>query len=337
MRLVERKLGFDLGSDQIRVWDSFDDRVEVAAARLAMDRASREVLAYGNDAAEMAGRAAANITLLEPVRQGVIADDQALILFLRMMLQKQVKTPLVFHPTVLVSVAAGATTADKQTTVEVLTKVGAREVHTVSQPLAASIGAQVPVADVTGCFLVQTGAAVTEAAAISLGRVVASHTTRLGGQQLKRELAHHLQQNLKYQFGPGAIDQILSQAASLQPNATTEIKVAGKALGSERAVKEITVSARDLLPVLEPFVDMVAENVAQVLAQVPAELAGDAVSKGILLSGAMAEMPGLDRALTNRLKMPVSVVDQPATAVIRGISRILQDWSAFRSSFGYEA
>lgn len=334
---LRRQIGVDLESRTVRMWDSLDDKFVDEASCVAVDTRSGSVVAIGGEAFKIVGRSAANIKIVWPIGKGVIEDlDTARVLF-KWMLGQLNQGSLVFRPQILVSLPVAASVADKQVVVELFTSLGAKEVETISQPLAASIGAQVPLADATGCFLLNLGSEIMEAAAISLGRVVVSRTCRQGGLKLEAKLAAALKQQYQIDLSQTQLSQVLDKVASLNPQSEESLNIVGKDLEKTGQAKQVEIKSSDLRPHLEAVIDKAVEAMRAVLSQVPAELSSDAVDKGILVTGGLARLDGIGRYLTEKLRLTTIVLDEPDLQVIHGVRSVLQNWTDFQECYGDSA
>lgn len=333
VKLLNRQIGIDLGSQTIRMWDSLDDKYIHQPACMAVDTRSGSVVAVGEEADKMVGRTAANIKIVWPVGKGVIEDlDTARVLF-KWVFGQLTPGAVIFRPQVLVALPETASQADRQVIIELFSILGAKEVNTISQSLAASIGAQVPLADATGCFLLNLGDQIMEAVAISLGRVVVSQTCRQGGSKLKKKLSAAIKQGSKIDPSQTQLNQILDQVASLNPQSEQTLTIVGKDVEKTGQAREAQIKSSDLRPYLEQIIDKAVEAMQEVLAQVPAELSSDAVDKGILVTGGLAKLNGIERYLADKLRLTVMVLDEPELQVIHGVRSVLMNWQNFRDSY----
>lgn len=331
---LNRKLGLDLGTGQIRIWVEGEglliDEPNLAAVKLEQN----EILAVGQQAAQMEDRVGEGVEVKQVLESGQLRDDELLEGVLKIYLQKIAQKVSFLSPSFMVSLPTKTTPAKKQAAVQALYQLGSREVYTVSQPLAAAIGAGVPIADASGCFLLQLGAGVAEAAVISLGRVVASLASDQAGTYLSRELVYWLKKNQQLAVSNQTGQQIMHQIANLSGKNKT-MTVSGVSLG-QRSPQEIELSSDQIREVVvEQALDW-AQLVKQLLARVPPALTADVLDKGLLLSGGVAQLEGIAGFLTTQLEMPVSLVEKPEQGVADGIATILNHLDQFKQSLAYQ-
>lgn len=328
-------VGIDLGSDWVRVWSSHQDEVQSYPSRLAVEPDSHKIVAIGHDAQAMIGRVGSHIEVYQPFTQGQLAEPESATAFLKLILKETLRSAAFFRPTVMVSVPAGISLGVRQATVELLYSVGAREVLTIAQPLAAAIGAGVPIADASGSFMFHGGAGVAEGAVISLGSLVAFESTTLAGEHLDQQIVLELKETTQLEVSREEARRIKEQVVSLLPEAEGGILVTGKDLQSG-SPKEVTLKPGEIARAPRAQAERYEALLKKLLSRIPPELTADVIDKGMLLSGGMAQLKGLDQFLLSRLGIPVSVVEEPELAVIRGIHTALDNLDLFKESLGYQ-
>ncbi|MBD3279646.1 MAG: hypothetical protein GF390_02955, partial [Candidatus Pacebacteria bacterium] len=210
----QRLVGVDLGSQMTRIWTSQDGVVVDEPSCLAVDVKNKKVVAVGQEAAEMQGRVKASVQVHWPIIQGKVSDLQLTKAMLQLLLQKVFKFNLL-SPIMMVSVPANSTKLMRQTVRKLFLSLGAKEVYLITQPLAAAIGTGVPIADASGCFLVQLGAGLVEGAIISLGSLVAAQTSKKAGQQLDKLISLKLKQQHQLQLSLSMAEHLKQAIGSL--------------------------------------------------------------------------------------------------------------------------
>lgn len=330
-----RRIGIDFGTGNIRIWTDRDGLVLEQACILAVDRSNKKVLAVGNDASDMVGRVGSNVLLVNPVSEGRITDLKAAEVLIKSFVQQAVKkrSPL-YNPLMMIGVTAGSSPAEQLVASRLLYNLGAKEAYTISQPLAASIGAGVPIADASGCFLLQMGAGVVEAAVVSLGSVVSKQSSNYAGQYLERRLQYVLKKEYGMVISGLKTSELLAKLVTLQNRERTQA-VTGKDVKTDRP-KEVLVKSSAIRPELQRVVGKYEELIKKLLSAVPPELTVDVIDKGLLLSGGLAQIDGLPEYFTNQIGVPVSVVDNPAEAAISGIGTALEHLELFKQSLAYQ-
>lgn len=331
---LSKTLAIDFGTHTTRVWEKSAGLVAEYPSFLAVDTTSEKILAFGADAQEMAGRVAANVKVFRPVQEGQVWDVNVAKAFLQTALRHIVGRSF-FNPTVLVSIPATLRPAVEDETVQLGYALGAREVLTVAQPLAAAIGAGMPVADASGGFLLQIGAGRVEVGVVSLGTLVGVEGTVKGGDWFERLVISTVKNSKQVVVSVETARMLIHKLASVSGSSKKTLLVTGKSQQSGAPV-EVEISSADLR---EPSLHMAREYVQlakKLLTKVPTELTVDIVDKGLLLSGGGALLAGLEEFLVPELGVPVSVVDDPERAVIRGMGTITEHLDEFRRSLGYE-
>lgn len=331
---VVKKIGLDFGSQQLRVWTERDGVFFNQPACLAVDARNKQVLAVGNEAAAMAGRVASYVTVHWPVQRGVIYDTSLAAALLRVVLAPLLKTTFIYGPEMMASLPAAATQVEREQMIALLMSLGAREAYTIVQPLAASIGAGVPIADASGSFILQWGEGVVETAVISLGSMVGAESSYFAGHFLKEAVQLRVLEKNLLQISLEMSEKMIQGVASIKPKFNRQMLVPGKVAG-EGNPTELRISSQDLLEPVLSVVNRIELLIEKLLANVPPELTVDVVDKGLLLSGGGAQLHGLDSYLIDRLGMPVAVVDSPDLAAIKGVGNALEHIDEFKASLSY--
>ncbi|MFZ5376608.1 MAG: rod shape-determining protein [Patescibacteria group bacterium] len=328
------RLGVDLGSSRTRIWTDKKGLVVDEATCLAVDTRARQVLAVGDEAVEMVGRVGKHIKVVYPIRRGVVFDLEYARIFVRNLLDQAVGRSFL-TPSVMVSMPASSTKVDQQIVVDLFQSLGMGEVSIIAQPLAAIIGAGVPVADASGAFILQMGAGVVEGAVVSLGSMVAWESTLRAGFEADLLLQKSLRQGQKTLVSFEDCEEIKQRVGSVFLNdVQPSFAVTGKSL-DDNAPTELLVNS---LMIAEPFLKLAErydELLKRLLAKIPPELTTDIIDKGLLLSGGWSRLTGLEDWLIKKLGVPVSVVEEPDRAVIEGIATVSQHLEMFKSSLGY--
>jgi rod shape-determining protein MreB and related proteins len=328
------KVGIDLGTSRTRIWSSSTGFSVDEATCLAVDQSTGKVVAFGDEAAAMHGRVAQTVQVLEPVKQGEMVDPSLLQAFLQVLLQQVFPSTTFFRPIIMVSVPSHLSTAKRQILTETLFGVGGKEVFTIAQPLAAAIGAGVPIADASGTFIFHLGGGGVETAVISLGSIVVSGHSPRGGLHLDQKLQLDIKKKMELLVSRRTAEMLKSVVCSLQTGSTRELLTSGQDV-SQGSPKEVVVTAEMLRPVVLGVAEHYESLLKSLLSQVPPELTVDAIDKGLLLTGGLAQLHGLADYCVSRLGVPVAVVDQPEKAVVRGLATALEHLSEFQSSLGY--
>lgn len=331
---VSQKIGIDLGSSTIRIWTPSEGIVVSEPAFLAVETSSKKVLAVGAEARAMRGRVLKGIEVLQPFKEGKVYDYHSAQALLKIYLQRISSRVPFASKKIMASVPANKTEVSQHIVSDLLYSVGASEAYTISQPLAASIGSGVPIADASGTIILQLGYGVVETAVISLGSVITSATSYKAGEYFTQRLQYELRRKKDFSVAFETAEKLKKEVVSLDKSVQRDVLVAGKdsLKGNPR---EIRVSTKDLSAQTLKVFDVYEHLIKEMLTTIPPELTVDIVDKGVLVSGGGAELDGLSQHFTDRLGVPVSIVDEPGQAVIKGIATALDNLTEFKKSLGY--
>jgi len=327
-------LGIDFGSSYTRIWTPDDGIVLSEPTSIAVDKRTQKVIAVGHEAEAMTGRVGDIFTVHHPVQRGRLYDMDIAQALLKVFLERVLKSNYFFRPVMMVSVAGSSTHAEVEAMSELMYLVGAREVYTISQPLAAAIGAGVPIADASGSFIVQLGSGVVEGAVISLASLVKTEASIVAGSEIDRRIQMVLKEKLALNVSLETAERLKKKIGSIDAHLVKEMFTTGQDV-AEFSPKEVTITSSMILPTLMTVVAKYEVVLKKLLSEIPPELTVDVIDKGILLSGGMAQLGGLDQYLVTQLGIPVSVVEEPDKTVIKGISTALEHLDLFKESLGY--
>ena len=296
-------------------------------------RGSRRVLAIGSEAKKMLGRTPGSIVAIRPLKDGVIADFEITENMLRYFIRKihPGKTLVRPRPRIVIGVPGGITAVEKRAVRESAESAGAREVYLIEEPMAAAIGAGLPITEPTGNMIVDIGGGTTEVAVISLAGVVFTRSVRVGGDKMDEAIIHHIQRKYNLLIGERTAELIKITIGSAYPGneiQTMEIKGRDLVAGVPKTIEITDEEIREAL--MEP-VRQVVESVRIALERTPPELASDIVDKGIVLAGGGALLRNLDVLLREETGLPVTLADDPLTAVVMGAGKVLDELSLLRA------
>lgn len=329
---IIRLVGVDLGTSRTRIWTDRGGFVLDEPSCLAVDSRSKKVIAVGEEAWEMQGRVGKYIEVKSPIKKGQVYDLDVATAMMKLFWEKAVGRNLV-NPIVMVNISASSTDVSEKITTKLFYNLGAKEVYTISQPLAAVIGAGVPIADASGGFILQMGAGVVEGAVISLGGMVAYESSFLAGEIADERIVLSLRKNQQIILGMHTAEKVKKEAGSVI-DSVQEISVGGKNL-SHSSPQEIKVNSLMIAQPLTKLAIAYEGLLKKLLAKIPPELTVDIIDKGLLLSGGLSQMDGLEEFFIERLGIPVSVVEEPEDVVIKGIGTVLRHLDEFKESLGY--
>ena len=296
-------------------------------------RGKKQVLAVGNEAKQMLGRTPGNINAIRPLRDGVIADFEIAEEMIKYFIRKVHNRRTFASPMVIVCVPSGSTAVERRAIQESAEAAGARKVWLIEEPMAAAIGADLPVTEPTGSMVVDIGGGTTEVAVLSLGGIVYARSVRVGGDKMDAAIISYIRRNHNLLVGEGSAERIKKEIGSAcAPDAgegrTIEIK--GRDL-MNGVPKEIIITERQVAESLSEPVSQILEAVKVALEHTAPELAADIVDKGIVLTGGGALLTNLDQVLRNATGLPVSIAEDPLACVVKGTGKALDEMSRLRS------
>jgi len=333
---IVRTVGIDLGSTQTRIWTDQEGLVLEEPTCIAIETHTRKVLAAGEEAKAMEGRVGQQITVSWPVQAGSLYDMDIARALLKVFLRKVLKSSSFIRPIMMVSVPAASTDLDRTALTELLYSVGARQVYTISQPLAAAIGSGVPIADASGSFILHMGSGRVEAAIISLGSLIAHESTPVAGNEADAALKIAVREVAGLTISLVTAEKLKKTIGTVLNSPQREMLVTGQDVVGF-SPKEVKLTSAQLQPSLSLLAIRYERMVKRLFARIPPELTSDVIDKGMLLSGAFGQLGGLDSYLVTQLGIPVSVVEKPDHCVIKGIGTALKHLDLFKESLGYQS
>ncbi|MCB0909711.1 MAG: rod shape-determining protein [Nocardioidaceae bacterium] len=328
--LIGRDMAIDLGTANTLVYVRGRGVVLDEPSVVALNETTGEVLAVGHEAKQMAGRTPLPITVVRPLRDGVIADFEATEQMLRHFIQQVHRRRYLARPRMVVCVPSGITAVEQRAVKEVAYLAGARHVAMIEEPMAAAIGAGLPVHEATGNMVIDIGGGTTEVAVISLGGVVASLSIRTAGNDLDAALVGWLKKEHALMLGERTAEDLKLAAGSAWPfDDEPDVEVRGRDLASGLP-RTLVLTTAEVRQALEEPVTAIVDAVRTTLDQTPPELAGDIMDRGIVLTGGGALLRGLDERLRDETGMPVHVADHPLTSVALGAGRCVEHYDALQ-------
>ncbi|MEG3640208.1 rod shape-determining protein [Magnetococcus sp. PR-3] len=291
-------------------------------------RNGRKVLAVGNEAKRMLGRTPGNIVATRPMRDGVIADFTVTEAMLKHFIRRVHKRRFFHSPRIIVCVPNGATPVERKAIRESAETAGAREVFLIEEPMAAAIGAGLPVTDASGSMVVDIGGGTSEVAIISLAGIVFSRSIRVGGDKMDEAIMAHVRRKYSLLIGESTAEMIKIQVGSAYPQEERiEVEVKGRDL-INGVPKHQIISDPEILEALQEPINAITEGVRTALERCPPELAADIVDRGIVLTGGGGLLRGLDRLLSEETGLPVIVAEDPLSCVVMGSGKALDELDA---------
>ncbi|WP_324717926.1 rod shape-determining protein [Carboxydochorda subterranea] len=325
--MLASDVAVDLGTATVLVYVRGRGIVLHEPSVVAVDAEQGEVLAVGQAAREMGGRAPDSVSVVRPLRGGVVASYEMTRIMLRYFLQKALgKLPWV-RPRVVVGIPPSITQVERRALVDACIQAGAREVHLVSQPLAAALGAGIEVDRPQGHLVVDIGGGTTDVAVLSAGGEAVVGSVRVAGDQMDEAVMRLLRRRHNLLIGERTAEELKIRAGTVEPHLPASD--AGVAVWGQDGVTSMprvaTVTAPELREALMEPVRLIADAVREVLERTPPELAGDIADHGVVLAGGGALLKGIDEAMVRRLGLPVTIADDPIGCVVRGLGRVLDE------------
>ncbi len=326
------ELGIDLGTANILVYMRGKGIVLREPSVVAVNSTTKRVLAVGEEARLMLGRTPGNIVATRPMSDGVIADYTTTKKMLEYVFNKVVGKKRMFKPRVLVCVPSQVTSVERRAVIQAAREAGASEARTIEEPMAAAIGAGLPISMPGGNMVVDIGGGTTDIAVISLDGIVTSESLRVAGNRMDEVIIRHVKSVYSLMIGDRTAEELKTKIGSAYPlEQELAMQVRGRDLvaGLPKTVEVTSVEIREALA--EPVLAIV-EKVKRVLEQTPPELASDVIERGIVLTGGGALLRGLDRLLAVATGINVYVAEDPLSCVAIGTGRALEEWRAIRQS-----
>jgi len=331
-KLLSYDIGIDLGTVNTLVLVKGKGIVIREPSVVALHKKTRQVLAIGTEAKRMLGRTPAAIEAVRPLRNGVISDFETTEAMLRFFIQKvhsgpgknKWSIPKLAHPRIVVGIPSGVTEVERRAVQDACLSAGARQAYLIEEPMAAAIGAKLPIEEPEGTMIVDIGGGTTEIAVISLGGMVINRSLRIAGDELDQDIISYLRMRYGLLIGERTAEDIKLEIGSAYPDGKADYIVRGRDL-STGLPKSIKISSDEIREALSGTISQMIASIQEVLEETPPELLSDILERGITLAGGGALIKGLDKKIAEETKMPVWVSDDPLTTVVRGCGRVLED------------
>ena len=326
--IIGRDMAVDLGTANTLVYVRGRGVMLNEPSVVALNSQTREILAVGTEAKRMLGRTPDAITAIRPMRDGVIADFESTEQMLRIFIQRVHRRRYFTKPRLVVCVPSGITSVEQRAVKEAGYQAGARRVYIIEEPMAAAIGAGLPVHEATGNMVVDIGGGTTEVAVISLGGIVTSMSIRTAGDDLDSAIISWFKKEYSLMLGERTAEEIKVELGSAFPlPEEPEAEIRGRDLISGLP-RTITVSSAEVRQAMEEPLHSIVDAVRSTLDKTPPELAGDIMDRGLVLTGGGALLRGLDERLRHETGMPVHVAEDPLHSVAIGAGRCVEDFDA---------
>lgn len=328
-------MGIDLGTANTLVCVKGEGIILQEPSVVAVKRGTSTVLLNGNAvgdvAKEMIGKTPDNIVAIRPLKHGVIADFAITEAMLRYFIHKAQKKKWGAKPRVVIATPSGITSVEKQAVMDSALRAGAREVYLIEEPLAAGIGAGLPITEPIGSMIVDIGAGTTEIAVLSLAGMVVSQSVRVAGDDLDDAIIAYMKQNYNLLIGEQTAERIKKEIGSAFPlEQEISLEVKGRDLMA-CLPRKTTIRSEEVREAIQVPISKIVQEIKSTLERTPPEIAGDLVEQGIVLAGGGALVRGIDKVIEKETDLPVSITENPMTAVARGTAEVLNQLDMLRS------
>lgn len=327
-----KDIGIDLGTANTLVYVRGKGIVINEPSVVAINTKTKQILAIGNEAKRMVGRTPAHIVATRPLVDGVISDFEVTEAMLKYFIEKVHQQIFNFlsRPQVVIGIPSGVTEVEKRAVQDATLNAGARMAFLIEEPMAAAIGARLPVQDPSGSMIVDIGGGTTEIAVISLGGIVVSRSVRIAGDEMNENIIQFARDEFNLMLGERTAEEVKIRIGSAYPlKERIETKMRGRDLVTGLP-REVTVNDEQIRIALSRSVRTIVNSVRQSIEETPPELVADIMQRGIVLAGGGALLKGLDQLISRETLIPITIADDPLTTVVRGTGIVLEDLDTLR-------
>ena len=333
--MLSKKIGIDLGTSTVLIYVKGEGIVVNEPSLVAVNRDGTRILAIGRRAQEMVGRTPDAINVVRPMREGVIADFVVTEGMLHHFIGKVQGRQRIFKPEIMICVPSGVTSVERRAVTEAAISAGARQAWLIDEPLAAAIGAGLPIHEPRGNAVCDIGGGTTEIAVISLSGMVVAHSIRVGGNRIDDAIAVHLKRRHNLLVGERTAEELkiaAGSAVTMKEPLTGEVRGRDLLSGLPRSLE---VSSNEIVEAIQEPLGLIVGAIRTVLEETPPELAADIFDRGIVLSGGGAQLRGLDRYVAMHTGIPTVVTENPQTSVVRGTGLALENFEVLKRNQAY--
>lgn len=333
MGMWSTDMAIDLGTANTLVYVKGKGIVlnEPSVVAIVNEKGKNQVLAVGEDAKQMLGRTPGSIQAIRPLRDGVIADFIVTEEMIKHFIKKVHQRSAFANPRIIICVPTGSTPVERRAIQESAHAAGARKVQLIEEPVAAAIGAGLPISEPTGSMIVDIGGGTTEIAVMSLGGIVYSQSLRVAGDALDQSIVAYMRKKFNLLIGDGTAEKIKKEIGTCIPtNADNTYIMKGRDIRTG-VPKEITLTEKDSAEAMSPIITQIIQAIKDALEQTPPELSADLVDMGLVLAGGGAYLKNLDKLITKETGLPVSIAEDPLSCVAIGTGKALEQEGIFSS------
>ena len=331
MALFSKELGIDLGTSRVRLAEQGETLLDEPTI-VAVAVEEQKIVEVGQEAQNMLGRVPDSIEVIRPLQNGVVAYYEITQKLLSFLISKVSGQARFFRPRVMITAPYGITSVETRAVHEAALGAGSREAFLIQQPLAAAIGADLPINTPSGNMVVSLGGGCSQAAVIAMNSIVSAEVIRIGGKELDEAIVSYIRKKYGMIIGQPTAEQVKLQIGAAVPQAqeqTMEIQGQDQVSGLP---KPLTISTAEVVEAISDRLKMIVETVRKVLEKTPPELVSDTIDRGIALCGGAALLPGMEKLMTKELGIPTYLVDNPTTVIVEGASRAIEIYPTLRRS-----
>lgn len=331
MKLWTKDIGIDLGTANTLIKVAGEEGIALREPSVvAVNQKIKHVLAVGNEAKDMVGKTPGAIVAIRPLKNGVIADFEVTQAMLKYFIRKVCKDGLFGKPRVVICVPSGVTEVEERAVKEAAIQAGAREAFLLEEPMAAAIGAKLPIEDASGSMIVDIGGGTSEVAVISLGGIVVSKSIRIAGEKIDDAIINYIKKEHNLMVGERTAEEIKLAIGSAYPNAEEEtMDVRGRDMVSGLP-KNVIINSNEILLAMSEPISSIIDAIKYTLEKTPPELAADIMNRGIYLAGGGALIRGLDKLINEETGMPVKIADNALDCVVTGAGNVAENLDVLR-------
>lgn len=329
---VSKDLGIDLGTANTLVYVKGKGIVINEPSVVAINKKTSQILAIGREAQKMVGKTPGHIAAIKPLSDGVVSDFEVTEQMLHYFIEKVHQEGFILfpRPRVVIGIPSGVTEVERRAVEDAAINAGAREAFLIEEPMAAAIGARLPVQEASGCMICDIGGGTTEVAVISLGGIVISHSLRIAGTEMNEDIIQYARSEFNLLLGERTAEEIKIKIGCAYPqDEIIETSIRGRDLISGLP-KELKITNEQVREAISRSVKSIVNEIKDAVEETPPEIISDIMERGIILAGGGSLLAGLDRLIAEQTQMPVHIADDPLTCVVRGCGIVLEDLDALK-------
>ena len=330
--LFSNDMGIDLGTASVLVYVKGQGIILREPSVVAIEKDTRRVLAIGTEAKRMLGKTPANIIAVRPLRNGVIADFEVTERMIRYFIKKVHNRRSLLHPRIVIGVPSGITEVERRAVRESAEQAGAREVYLIEEPMAAAIGANIPIQEPEGNMIVDVGGGTTEVAVTSMGGMVVSKSIDVAGDEMDEAVVLYFRRKYNLLIGENTAEDVKIRIGSVFPmSEETSLEVKGRDQVTGLP-KTVSITSEEVRAALAEPMRAIIEVIRNALEETPAELSADLVDRGIVLAGGGSLLRGFPELITQETELPANLAEDPLTCVVRGTGKYLEELDHMHSA-----